>query len=101
MTLQKNFPNAEFSSDLHVPDAVTQKCSVRKMFLEISQNSKENTCAIVSFLIKLQASGLKPATLLKKRLWHRSFPAKFAKFLRTPFLAEHLEWLLLILPHSV
>ena len=28
------------------------------MFLEISQNIQENTCAKVSFLIKLQASGL-------------------------------------------
>ena len=27
----------------------------KKVFLEISQNSKENTCARVSFLIKLQA----------------------------------------------
>ena len=27
-----------------------------------------------------------PATLLKKRLLHRCFPANFAKFLRTPFL---------------
>ena len=29
------------------------------MFLEISQNSQENTCARVSFLIKLQPSGLR------------------------------------------
>ena len=29
-----------------------------KVFLEISQNSQENTCARVFFLIKLQASGL-------------------------------------------
>ena len=28
------------------------------MFLEVSQTSQENTCARVSFLIKLQASGL-------------------------------------------
>ena len=28
---------------------------------------------------------LKPATLLKKRLWHRFFPVNFAKFLRTYF----------------
>ena len=28
------------------------------VFLEISQNSQENTCARVFFLIKLQASGL-------------------------------------------
>ena len=27
----------------------------------------------------------RPATLLKKRLWHRCFPVNFAKFLRTPF----------------
>ena len=32
-----------------------------------------------------------PATLLKKRLWHRWFPVNFAKFLRTPFLTEHLR----------
>ena len=29
-----------------------------KVFLEISQNPQENTCARVSFLIKLQTSGL-------------------------------------------
>ena len=29
---------------------------------------------------------LRPATLLKKRLWERCFPVNFAKFLRTPFL---------------
>ena len=28
-------------------------------------------------------------------LWHRCFPVNFAKFLRTPFLTEHLRWLLL------
>ena len=39
--------------------------------------------------------GLRPATSLKKRLWHRCFPVNFAKFLRTPFLKEHLRWLLL------
>ena len=33
---------------------------------------------------------LSPATLLKKRLWHRCFPVNFAKFLRTPFIIEHL-----------
>ena len=35
-----------------------QWCSVKKMFLEISQNSQENVCAWFSFLIKLQAFGL-------------------------------------------
>ena len=45
------------------------------------------------FFYKL--AGLRLATLLKKRLWHRRFPVSFAKLLRTPFLAEHLRWLLL------
>ena len=38
-------------------EAIVQSCSVKKVFLEIAQNSKENTCTRVSFLIKLQASG--------------------------------------------
>ena len=33
-----------------------------------------------------KVAGLRPATLLKKRLWHSCFPVNFVKFLRTPFL---------------
>ena len=43
-------------------EAVARRCSVKMLLVEISQNSQENTCATVSFLIKLQA----PAPLLKK-----------------------------------
>ena len=32
--------------------------SMQKVFLKISQNSQENTCVVVSFLINLQARGL-------------------------------------------
>ena len=39
-------------------EAVAWRCSVKKVFLEILQNSQENICARASFLIKLQASGL-------------------------------------------
>ena len=42
------------------------------MFLKILQNSHENTCGRISFSKKLQ--GLRPATLLKKRLWRRCLP---------------------------
>ena len=38
--------------------AVVFLCSVKKVFLNISQNSQENISARVSFLIKLQALGL-------------------------------------------
>ena len=40
-------------------------------------------------------AGLRPATLFKKRLWQKSFPVNFAKFLRTPFLQNTSGWLLL------
>ena len=45
---------------------------------------------------------LMPATLLKKRLWHRCFPVNFAKFLRTPPVAAlvvgRIILLILIIP---
>ena len=48
------------AEDLHgtycrYSEAVVQRGSVKKVFLEISQNSQENICARVSFLIELQA----------------------------------------------
>ena len=73
----------EISQELHqqLLEVVAQRYSVKKVFLEMSKNSQENTWARVSFLII--------------RLWHRCFPVIFAKFLRAPFLREHLWWLLL------
>ena len=67
-----------------------QRCSVKKLLLKISQNSQENTFTTVCFLIKCRH--MRPN---KKRLWSRCFPVSFVKFLRTPFLIEHLWWLLL------
>ena len=55
----------------------------KKMFLEIWQNSQENTCAKVSFFNKV--AGLSCASSLKNRLSHRFCPVNFAKFLRIPF----------------
>ena len=46
------------------------------------QKSQENTCARVSFLMRLQAS----ACNFIKNDWHRCFPVNFAKFLVIPFL---------------
>ena len=65
-----------------LPEADIWRCSVKKVFLEISQNSRKNPCVIW------------PATLSKKRLSNRCFPVNFAKFLRT-FFTEHLRSLLL------
>ena len=44
-----------------------------------------------------KVSGFRPATLLKKRPWHRCFTVNFVEFLRTPFFIERLWWLLLSL----
>ena len=79
-----------YRSSFQNKEAIAQRCSVKNALFEILQNSQESTYARVSFLIKLQ-----PETLLKKKLWHRCFPPNFAKFQRTPFLTEHLRWLLL------
>ena len=40
----------------------------KKVFLEISQNSQENTCTEASFLIKLQANFIKKQTVKKTNL---------------------------------
>ena len=64
------------------PEARSQRCSVKKVFLKNSQHSQENTFARVLFR---KVAGLRTVTLLKNRLWHRCFPVSFAKFLRTPF----------------
>ena len=69
--------------------AVDQRCSVKKVFLEFSQNSQEKHLC--------QSLFNKVAGLLKRRIEHRCFPVNFAKFLRTPFFIEYLWWLLLLL----
>ena len=71
-----------------ITEAVVQRCSVKKLFLEISQNSQENN--LCQSLLFNKVAGLSPATLLKKRRWHRCFPLNFAKLLRTPFFTGHL-----------
>ena len=43
-----------FQGNLKSTEAVVQRYSVKKLFLEVSQNSQKNTCARVPFLIKLQ-----------------------------------------------
>ena len=47
-----------------------------------------------------KVADLRPATLLKKRLWHTCFPANFAKFLRTQFLQNTSGRLLLYYPNK-
>ena len=50
-------------SPIVTPEVVVWMCFVEKVFIEISQNSQKNTCARISFLIKLQA-------FLIEHLWY-------------------------------
>ena len=61
-----------------------QRCSLKKTFVNISQNSQENTCARV-FLINF----------LKKETLAQMFPMNFDNFLGTPFYSTkpgHCFW---------
>ena len=60
------------------------RCSVRKRVLRnFAKFTGKYLCQSLFFN---KVAGLRLATLLKKRLWHRYFPVNFAKFLWTPFL---------------
>ena len=69
---------------LVLSETFVQRCSVKKVFLETSQNSQEKTFARASFLKKV--AGFSLATLLKKN---------FAKSPRKPIYIDPLCWLLL------
>ena len=63
-------------------EAVTQRCSVKKFFLQISQNPQENTCTRVSFSIKLQASG---CDFIKKEALAQVFSNEFWEISKNTF----------------
>ena len=61
-----------------------RRCSVRKGVLRnLTKFTGTHLCQSLFFN---KVAALKPAALLKRRLWHRRFPVNFAKFLRTLFL---------------
>ena len=58
------------------------------MFLKTSQNSQENICVRVSFLVKLQASA---CNYIKKDTLAQTFPWEFRKTYKNTFFTEHLR----------
>ena len=58
------------------------------MFLEISQNSQESTCARVPFLTKLQG-------YIKKEILAQVFSCEICEISKNTFFIEHLCCLLL------
>ena len=62
-------------------EAATEGVLWKKVFLKISQNSQENTCA-----------GARPATLLTKKLWlAQVFSCEFCEVFKNTFFTEHLR----------
>ena len=89
-----------------------QSCSMKRVFLQISQNSQESTCARVSFLIKLQGQNkhfLPPDThvymcvsgsrkcdlcthnFIKKETLAQVFSYEFCEIFRNISFTEHLR----------
>ena len=56
-----------------ISEAIVRRCFVKKIFLETSQHSLQNTFSCA------------------KTLWHRCFPVNFTKSLRARFLLQHLR----------
>ena len=76
-----------------------QRCSLRKgIFRNFAKLTRKHLCQSLFFN---KVADLRPATLLKKKkLLHRCFPVNFAKFLRTLFLQNTSERLLLLLEND-
>ena len=55
-------------------EAVVRRCSAKKVFLKISHNSQETTCARASFLIKLQTWGCEFCEIPKNTCSYRITP---------------------------
>ena len=71
-------------------------CSIKKGVLRnFTKFTGKHLC---QSLFLNNVAGLRPATLLKKKLWHRCFHVDFVKFLRTPFLQNTSARPLLLLP---
>ena len=78
---------------LYMTRSSHQRCPMKKGVLRnCTKFTVKHLCQSLFFN---KVAGLRPATLLKKRLWHRCFPMSFAKFLRIPFLQNTSGRLLL------
>ena len=75
-------------------ESVTQRNSVKKMFLQIPQNPQENNCARVSFLMKLQGEA---CNFINKKILTQAISCEICEifknilFCRTPYLFPKLK----------
>ena len=78
------------SNSLFLTEAATRGALQEKVVLRnFIKFTGKHLCQSL-FFNKVAGLGIGPATLFKKRLWHGCFQVNFVKFLRTPFLIEHV-----------
>ena len=73
---------------LILPEAATGGVLWKKVFLKIVQYSRENTCARVSFLLKLRISDF--CNLIKKETLTHGFSCEFFKMFKNIYFPDHL-----------
>ena len=69
-------------------EASTKVVLKQKVFLEISQNSQEHTCARASFLMKFHAGA---CNFIKKDTLAQVFSCEFCEISKNTFFTEHLR----------
>ena len=73
--------------DSHVYTKISEAANEGKVFYKkfVRRNFPKLTGKhLCQSLFSNKVAGLRPATLLKKKLWHMCFPLNFAKFSITP-----------------
>ena len=70
---------------MRYPEAVVRKCSVKRVFLNISEKSEENNCAGVSFSTKLRAG------YCRKEIAADELFYKICEIFKNIFFKEHLR----------
>ena len=61
--------------------------SIEKVFINISENSQENTCAKASFLIKLP----EVCNFIKRETLAQAFSCEFREIFKSTFFTEQLR----------
>ena len=86
-TRKKGVSDKPWQNILHA-EAATRGVLWEKLFLEISENSQENTCVRVSFLIKMQASAW---NFIKKETLVQVFSSEFCEICKNTCFTEHFR----------
>ena len=77
-----------FNAPYLIIEAATRGVLWKKVFLEISRNLQENTCARVSFLIKLQALA---CSFIKKKTLAQVFSCEFCESSKNAFFIQNIS----------